>query len=66
MEREAYGVQEGILRWCGPLLEEERTRRGRKHVTEHKEAPCQEQDEETLRQSLQHEKRQSQEERDQH
>jgi hypothetical protein len=62
VEREAHGVQQGVLRWCGPLLEEQRARRGRDQVTEHKEEPRQKQAEERPRQPLQHEKGQSQKE----
>jgi hypothetical protein len=34
MEREAHRVEEGILRWGGPLLKEQRQGRRRDHVTE--------------------------------
>jgi hypothetical protein len=52
---QAHGVDEGILRWRNPLLQEQRTRRSRDDVTEHEEEPCQEQDEEMSGQSLRQE-----------
>jgi hypothetical protein len=66
VEREAHGIQQGILRWGGPLLEKERACRGGDQVTEHKAQPREEQAEERPGQSLPHKKRQAQEQRDQH
>src|SRR4029453_16564645 len=42
VEREAHGIQQRVVRWCSPLLEEKRARRGGDQVTEHKEEARQE------------------------
>ena len=59
MLRQTHRVDEGILRRCDPLLEEQRPRRSGDHVTDHKAEPGEEQDEKIVGEPLHNEEGQS-------